>query len=173
MPEFPTCCLHQSNLPIENCEEIWIALNFQNKSPIEIHRAYIIASNKTNIPFHARVYSNTSLIISRAWEESQANHFCADTRKSDPFHIFWSQNQTVWATGVGLRSFYRFFQVDFRGHQDFLSWIRRWKKKSRLKSTNLFFNYKLHNLEFLKMKNLIHCALISKLIKIERWDLHR
>ena len=39
---------HMSNLPIENCEEIWIALNFQSKSPIEIHRAYIIAFNKTN-----------------------------------------------------------------------------------------------------------------------------
>ena len=108
-PKSPTCRLRQSNSSFEKSKKFWIALKFQNKSPIEIHWAYIIASYKTNIPFHAWVNSDASSIISRAWAESQANHFRADTRKSDPFHIFWSQNQTVWATEVGLGSFCRFF----------------------------------------------------------------
>ena len=47
------------------------------------------------------------------------------------------------------------------------------EKRAALRYTKFLFNHKLHNLEFLKMKNFIHSALISKLIKIEGWDLHR
>ena len=59
MPKFPACRSHQWNMPIENGEEIWIVLNFQNKHPIEP------LIKQTSILFHAWINSNSSLIISR------------------------------------------------------------------------------------------------------------
>ena len=85
-----TRCSRQLNLPFEKSEEIWIILNSQNKSSIEIRGAYIIAINKTNIPFHAQIHFNAlSNISGRHTPEPRSNPFRADARKHRCFGVFW------------------------------------------------------------------------------------